>query len=232
MKIALVGQGKTGQFVKKLHRETTGFDSKNPPTLEGLQAHDVIVSFLPGPPFVEYIPLFMDTNLPLVTASTGVEWGRDLSKNLQERKLKWIWASNFALGMSLIQQMLAILRKAPLLFEHYGLHIREVHHTQKKDTPSGTALRWKEWAGQPPRGETGISSERKGDEVGFHKLSLTTDNEEIVLSHRSLDRSIFARGAIWAAHKILTDIHLTPGLHAFSEIIERELLTRNNDEPQ
>ena len=117
-KIALLGKGKTGGRVIELAKENiTVFDSSNPPTFETLQNHDVIISFLPGTPFLEYIPLLIDCKIPVITGSTGFDWPDDIDQTLRNEKLTWIKASNFSLGMALIKGMLAVVGKSDSLFE-------------------------------------------------------------------------------------------------------------------
>ncbi len=223
MKVALVGAGKTGKYVCKLHNPVEVFHSRRLPDLESLKSCDVIISFLPGPAFESYIPLFIESSLPLITGSTGIKFGSELARELEEKKLKWILASNFSLGMNLIHEMILTFGKADKLFEDYSFKIHEVHHTKKLDAPSGTALSWKKWLG--PCGEkTSVTYEREGDVIGFHKLTLCMKNEEITLSHKALDRSIFAKGALWAAHRVLTDSKIKVGLNRFSRITREEVL--------
>lgn len=89
MKIALLGKGKTGGKVLELLVEGniphTVFDSKNQPTLENLKGHDVVISFLSGEVFKEYMPLLLDSTLPVVTGSTGMQRPSDFDKKLKEK---------------------------------------------------------------------------------------------------------------------------------------------------
>lgn len=221
MKIALLGKGKTGGRVLELLIEQkiphTVFDSKNHPTTENLKGHDVIISFLSGEIFKSYLPLLSESKIPVVTGSTGMDWPEHFDSFLKEKKLKWIYATNFSLGMNLVHQMILILKEAGSILSDYSFSMHEVHHTKKLDSPSGTALTWKKWVGH----EFPITSERLGDVPGIHELKLTTPTEEISLKHVALDRKIFAEGALYAAHKIIS---LSPGLHLFQDVVQKELL--------
>ena len=221
--MALIGAGKTGGHVRKLHDPVEVFNSKRPPTLDSLKFCDVIISFLTGPVFESYIPLFIESGLPLVIGSTGIEFRSELERELEEKKLKWVWASNFSLGMNLVHEMILTLGKTNKLFKDYSFKIHEVHHVNKRDAPSGTALSWKKWLGSCGE-KASVTYKREDDVVGFHKLTLGTENEEIILSHKALDRSIFAKGALWAAQRILIDPTIKVGLTKFSQITRRELL--------
>ena len=221
MKIALLGKGLTGGKVLELLVQNniphTVFDSKNTPTLNSLKGHDLVISFLAGDIFKDYIPLLIASTLPVVTGSTGVKWPLDFDKKLKELTLTWIYATNFSLGMNIIHQMILIIKEADTILKDITFTMNEIHHTKKLDAPSGTALSWKKWLDH----DVLITSERVGDVAGIHELILTTPHEKISLKHESLDRKIFAEGALFAADKIKT---LSPGLHLFQDVVQKELL--------
>lgn len=221
MKVAVLGKGKTGnKVIEKLGaHEHTVFDSTNPPTVENLKGHDVIISFLPGEPFLNYIDILINSKIPVVTGSTGFDWPSDTDSKLKANKTPWIRAHNFSLGMNLVHQMIKVLAKAEKLFEKPNYKIHEVHHIMKVDAPSGTAISWQEWSEH----KCDITSARTGDIVGDHKLTLETPNEDIIVQHQAKDRGIFAAGALWSAEKILNS-NVPAGLNDFSEIAIKELL--------
>ena len=228
MKIALLGKGKTGGNLLTLTRDdprisVTVFDREHPPEKTRLMGHDIIISFLPGEPFKEVIPELLATRIPVVTGSTGFDWpeGRPaFSKKLADENLIWVHANNFSLGMNLIHEMIQILAKADILFDEYSYSLHEIHHTNKKDAPSGTAMAWKEWLKQPVE----ITSERTGDVIGEHSLSLTTPFERISINHSAMDRKIFASGALWTAKLILSDADsMKPGLYDIQQITLRKI---------
>lgn len=227
MKIALLGKGKTGgkvleQLVTSKINHTV-FDSTNIPTIEKLQGHNVIISFLPGEAFKSYMAMLIESKIPVICGSTGMNWPNDINAELVSKNIKWIYATNFSLGMNLVHQMIKIMSKASKIFSHYNFSLHEIHHTKKLDAPSGTALSWKSWANH----EMEITSERFGDVVGIHELTLLTDNEKISIRHEALDRRIFAEGALFAANILTKDFSLAPGLHLFQDIVQRELNKSN-----
>ena len=218
MKIALLGQGKTGSKVlENTNHQIYAFDSKNPPSFERLETVDAIISFLPGDAFKSFIPLLVETKLPVVTGSTGFDWPLNLDQTLKDRKLGWIYASNFSLGVAVVKQMLNKLSQARDMFPQHKTLIHEIHHTHKKDAPSGTALSMAEWMHE----KCEITSERTGDVIGFHELKFVTGSEKITVTHEALDRKLFADGAIWSAEYLVKN--KTIGLNSFQEIIERTL---------
>lgn len=219
MKIALLGKGKTGSKVIELSESPVEiYDTQNPPTYEKLSNQDVIISFLPGEAFSELIPILLETKKPVVTGSTGFQWPQNFEKTLQEKNLAWINATNFSLGVVVLKQLIQKLHQVDHLFISRKLSINEVHHTKKLDAPSGTALSMKEWIDEPCE----ITSERIGDVVGLHTLTVETPGEIIRIEHEAKDRRLFAEGALWAAEYILKN-KMEPGLHPFQKVVEKHL---------
>ena len=217
MKIALLGKGKTGGKILELHQdEITVFDSKNTPTLEKLKGHDVIISFLAGDIFKEYLDLLVESQIPVVTGSTGFEFPVGFDEKLKENNCKWIYSHNFSLGMNVVRAMIEQMSLLKKLILDNQCSIHEVHHTQKKDSPSGTALHWNDWFG----GDCTITADREGDVIGFHEITFDSATEKVTLSHDAKDRAIFAKGALWAS-KIIRDV--PSGLNQFNDVVKKYL---------
>lgn len=215
MKIALLGAGKTGGEVLNLHENTIKFDTQNPPTIEKLSACDVIISFLPGDAFLKYIPLLIESKKPVVSGSTGMEWPSDIDAQLKSSHLTWIKSHNFSLGMNVVRLMIQKMSLLNKLFDNGEFTIHDIHHVHKKDSPSGTALSWKEWLAS----DCEITAERTGDVVGYHHIKFNSPEEEITLIHEAKNRAIFARGALFGA-KLLTENQLDHGLLDFNAVIK------------
>ena len=220
MKVALLGKGKTGGKVAQLHQdEITIFDSTHPITPENLKGHDVVISFLPGHVFVEYLDVLADSKIPVVTGSTGFEFPSGFDQKLKDNKVAWIYAHNFSLGMNVVRVMIeqmALLKK--LILDHKS-SIHEVHHVHKKDSPSGTALHWNDWYG----GDCEITAAREGDVVGFHEITFDSHTEKVTLAHEAKDRAIFAKGALWAAKLIHNNDDVSAGLNQFNNVVRKYL---------
>jgi 4-hydroxy-tetrahydrodipicolinate reductase len=219
-KIGLLGAGRTGGRVIDIYGKDnlTVYDETNLPTLDSLKQNAALISFLPGPALLEYIEMIIESGVPLASGSTGFEWPEDIDTRLKQKGIAWITASNFSLGMNLVHGMINVLGKAPELFDEYKFKLHEIHHIHKKDHPSGTALSWEKWLSQPVE----FSHEREGDNPGDHKLTLSTQYEDITIQHQAKDRKIFAQGAIWTAEK-LAKREVEPGLHQLSDIMQKEL---------
>lgn len=220
IKIGLLGKGRTGSKVIEIYgaENVVAFDQDNPPTIEALKQTNVLISFLPGDAILEYIDMIIESRVPLASGGTGFVWPADIDDRLKKEGLAWITSSNFAIGMSLVKAMVEQLSKAGLLFDSPDYKLHEIHHIYKKDHPSGTGLTMEKWLGH----KVEFSHDRDGDNPGEHKLTLVTPYEEISIEHKSLDRKIFANGAIWAAKRLLKG-DLKPGLHELSDITAKEL---------
>ncbi len=219
MKVGLLGAGKTGSKVLDLHHDVITFTEENPPGVTDFKQCDVIICFLPGNVFLEYIPSLIESAVPVVTGATGFEWPASIDAQLKEKKLKWVRSHNFSLGMNLVKAMIGVLGQASVLYDKFDYNIHDIHHIHKLDAPSGTALSWKDWLGH----DAHITAERTGDVVGYHHLELDTPMEKIKIVHEAKDRAIFASGALWTAKKILDDKEIECGLIDFSNLVTRYL---------
>lgn len=221
MKIAVIGTGKTGGKVVELlgeDRLAGAFDSENQPAAENLQQADAAIIFIPGSAVDDIFKAVFDSGIPAVWGSTGYEWPVDLDRQLKDAGIKWLRASNFSLGMNIIRRALRVISQGSEILKNPEFYIHEIHHVQKKDAPSGTAISWKEWLGK----EAEISSERKGDIKGIHELHVKTDSESIFLKHQAHDRAVFAEGAIWAAEQLMKE-EIGPGFYDFSIIFDQAM---------
>lgn len=217
LKIALLGKGKTGgaffDLAKNLH-EVKAFQSKNPATIQDLLDADVIVSFLSAPALADVLPSILESKKPLVSGTTGFNY-----ENLEKQtKLDapWITASNFSLGMNVFFFFAKVLSKMETMATS-EISIREIHHTSKLDSPSGTALKLASVFSK----KVAIDAERIGDAKGFHELKVLLQGESLKIEHEAFDRSVFASGALYAVENLLKG--LSPGIHRFEDILEQQI---------
>jgi 4-hydroxy-tetrahydrodipicolinate reductase len=160
----------------------------------------------------------IESGIPAAWATTGYDWPGDLDQKLRKRGIKWLWASNFSLGMNIVRRCLGVIGKSSVILNKPSFHIHEIHHVHKQDAPSGTALSWRDWLGRKAE----ITSERKGDIKGIHQLEVKTDTESIFLKHEAHDRKIFAEGAVWAAEQLVHG-DIKPGFHNFSTMFDNAM---------
>ena len=148
-----------------------------------------------------------------MAVSIRIEFPKDLESKIIANNSKWVLAANFSLMMNVVQSLLESLAGFDDLLEDSKYSIHEVHHTQKLDAPSGTALKWQDWVSK----DCDISSSREGDVVGFHELKIENSFEKLIISHDAKDRSLFASGALWAAKQLLKKDQA--GLYQLRELV-------------
>jgi 4-hydroxy-tetrahydrodipicolinate reductase len=222
MKIAVIGTGTTGTEVLNLldDEEIVGpFNTGNPPTVEKLQPADAAIVFVPGSAVNDALNTLLEADITTAWGSTGYDWPRnELDEKLKKRNTKWVHASNFSLGMNIVRHCLEVIGSSSKMLKDPTFSIHEIHHTGKKDAPSGTALAWGRWLNRTVK----IASERKGDIKGIHQFKMKTEFESIQLQHEAHDRAIFAEGAIWAVQQ-LRDPSFRPGFYSMETLFDQKM---------
>ena len=198
LKIALHGYGKMGKTVERVAREA-GHSIVDPSHAE------VLIDFSHASALDHALDLAGRHKLDLVIGTTG--WNDRLGEvreRVEAAGIGCVYASNFSPGANVT---FALARRAGELFARfpqYAAGMEERHHAQKKDAPSGTALKI---AAEVKSGSEGkldppIASSRVGAEFGLHTLFFDSPDDVVEISHRARGREGFARGAVLAAEKI------------------------------
>lgn len=220
MKIALIGYGKMGKEIEKIaldrgHEITLKIDITNPEDLnrENLKKADVAIEFtMPASAIANY-KLCFEAGIPVVSGTTG--W---LEKQAEVHQLctasngTFFHTTNFSLGVNIF---FALNKKlAEMMAKHceYTVEMKEIHHTQKLDAPSGTAITLAEgiieniptkqtWVNHATRraDEIGIVSEREGQVPGTHIVNYDSEVDYIEITHCAKNRKGLAFGAVLAA---------------------------------
>jgi 4-hydroxy-tetrahydrodipicolinate reductase len=184
---------------------------------EGAPPLDVVVDFSNPPALAAALEHCVARDVALVSGTTGLDARLQQRLDDASKKLAIVHAANFSLGVAVLTRL---LREAAAVLPDWDLEIVEAHHGRKLDAPSGTALALGRAAaqarrtsldtaaiysradrsGQRAEGSIGFASIRGGDIVGEHAAMLIGHGERLELTHRATDRSIFARGALHAAH--------------------------------
>lgn len=214
MKIALLGYGKMGKVIERIALErgheivlrkssSTGFD--------GLELADVAIDFSIPDAAVANITACFERGIPVVSGTTG--WLADYSKMValcHEKDGAFIYGSNFSLGVNLFFELNSHLAKMMAKFDQYNVRMEEIHHTQKLDKPSGTAITLAEgvmahsghtqWTIESPSpDELSIEVKRIENVPGTHRIFYESAVDTIEISHTAHNREGFAFGAIIAA---------------------------------
>lgn len=220
MKIALIGYGKMGKEIEKIalergHEIVLKIDISNPEdlTIRNLQKADAAIEFtIPTLAVSNYQHCF-EAGIPVVSGTTG--WLDRKEEVFEEcRKLNgtFFYASNFSLGVNIF---FAANKKLAALMANrneYKVGMTEIHHTQKLDAPSGTAITLAEgiineipakskWVNQKTENndEVEIISERVGEVPGTHIIKYDSEVDYIEITHCAKSRKGFAFGAVLAA---------------------------------
>lgn len=204
MRIALHGYGKMGKTVERIaldegHEVVAVFASDRMPDLNGAE---VLIDFSRAEALDQALEIAVGNKLPLVIGTTG--WnGRldDVRKRVEQAGIGAVYASNFSPGANV---MFALARRAGELFARfpqYASGMEERHHSQKKDAPSGTALKIADEVeiGSGGKLNPPIAASRVGSEFGLHTVFFDSSDDVVEISHRARGRDGFARGAILAA---------------------------------
>ena len=220
MRIALHGYGKMGKAVERIagergHEIVAIYNRGRRPQLSG--AH-VLIDFSQPEGIDGALDIACTTGTDLVIGTTG--WS-DRIEETRERvsaaNIGCVYASNFSPGANVV---FALVRRAGKYFgqfPEYAAGIEERHHSQKKDAPSGTALRIAEEVRNGSRGslDPPIASLRVGAEFGLHTLFFDSPDDLVEITHRARSRDGFARGAVIAAELVRGK----KGLIRFDELV-------------
>ena len=218
MKIALLGYGKMGQTIERIalergHEIVLKKDEFN--TYEGLSNADVAIDFSIPAVAVENISSCFYANVPVISGTTGwLDRYDEMAALCEEKKGAFISSSNFSLGVNLFFGLNEYLAKMMSKFDSYKVDMEEIHHTQKLDAPSGTAISlakgviensdYTNWTLENPNpNEIHIEALRIGDVPGTHTVTYNSTVDTIEIKHTAHNRDGFALGAVIAAEWIV-----------------------------
>jgi 4-hydroxy-tetrahydrodipicolinate reductase len=218
MKIALLGYGKMGKVIEKIALDRGHeiiFRKNENDTFVGIENADVAIDFSAPTAAVCNISECLNTNIPIVSGTTGWLNEYDKMTNLCiEKNGAFIYGSNFSLGVNLFFELNNHLAKMMAKFNQYQVSIEEIHHTQKLDAPSGTAITlangiiansdYNNWTLENPNEkELKIDAKRIENVPGTHSVFYDSDVDLIEIKHIAHNRDGFALGAIIAAEWII-----------------------------
>jgi 4-hydroxy-tetrahydrodipicolinate reductase len=207
---------------------------------EALAEAQVLIDFTVPGASVKHLKECANLGKAAVIGTTGLSSNQKKTLAAQAKKVPVVFAPNMSVGVNLMFKLAA--QMASVLGPDYALEIVEAHHDQKKDAPSGTAVRLIEqlcavrgWdpeeacrhgrvgmTGARTRGELGVSVIRGGDIVGEHTVYFIANGERLELTHRAHSRDTFAQGAVRAAMWV---VEQEPGLYDMQDVLglkERE----------
>ena len=224
MKIALIGYGKMGKAIEKLalakgHQITAIVDSQNSIENTNFDEVDVAIEFTRPELAVKHMNFCLEIGLPIIVGTTA--WQNELkiiTENVSKYNGALVHASNFSIGVNLFFEMNKKLAKIMEAHPAYKLEMTEIHHTQKLDKPSGTAVTLAEeiieqntnYKGWSLAESTELENEkeffihalREENVPGTHLVNYSSPIDSIQIQHTAHTRDGFALGAILAAEWI------------------------------
>ena len=220
MKIALIGYGKMGKTIERIamergHEIVSVIDVNNLDDFDSaaFKSADVAIEFtVPQVALSNYRRAFA-SGVAVVSGTTG--WTEELpalKKEIEDGGKTLFWSSNFSLGVNIFMAVNKYLAGIMNQFPDYNVEMTEVHHTQKLDAPSGTAITlaedilekldrktvWVKEIETKPE-EMAIKSIREGQVPGIHTIRYESEVDSIEITHDAKSREGFALGAVVAA---------------------------------
>lgn len=222
MRIGLVGYGKMGQAIEvealeRGHQIAWKVTSQNPLRNQDFNQVDVLIEFTKPQLAVEHINESLKQKTPIVVGTTG--WNSyldEVSKMVVSNDGALLYASNFSLGVNLFFQLNEKLAELMSPYKVYKASLEEIHHVQKLDAPSGTAISlangiiehnkrydsWKSGENERPsveENQLAVTAYRVPNVPGTHVVEYSSDIDTIKISHEAKNRKGFALGAVIAA---------------------------------
>lgn len=220
MRIALIGYGKMGRAIEEIalergHEIVLKVNDQNLQDFnqQNVSKADIAIEFTGPHSAFENIRQLIEFGVPVVSGSTGwTERIQEINAYCKEKNCGFLYASNFSIGVNIFFELNKKL--AALMAPHpsYAIQLEEIHHTQKLDAPSGTAItlaeqiidqvdRKKNWVNEAAKNESELSilSKRIDPAPGTHIIRYTSPIDDIEITHTAHSRKGFASGAVVAA---------------------------------
>ena len=214
MKIALLGYGKMGKVIEKIALER-GHEivlrKSSSANFDGLLKADIAIDFSVPTSAVNHISECLNQNIPVISGTTGwLENYTEMVHLCQEKNGSFIYASNFSLGVNIFFELNSYLAKMMKNLSDYKISMEEIHHTQKLDAPSGTAISlangiientdYVNWTLETPiENEIYIDAKRIESIPGTHAVFYDSKVDQIEIKHTAHSREGFALGSVIAA---------------------------------
>jgi 4-hydroxy-tetrahydrodipicolinate reductase len=216
MKIAILGYGKMGKTIAEIAKDRNHkvvYTTNENPNFKHVKLTDVAIEFsVPEAAFYN-ISNCLKHHTPVVSGTTGwLDKFEEVEKLANEEKSKFLYASNFSVGVNLFFKFNKMLAEIMSSQKEYKVDITEIHHLEKKDAPSGTAISLAEqiiekspynsWSHPPKRKskkDIPIEALREEGVHGTHLINYRSEIDDIQIKHEAHSRKGFALGAVLAA---------------------------------
>jgi len=240
LNIAVAGaKGRMGSLVVSLAKNTNGImlvgeAEKDYPLEKVIDKADVVIDFTVHDATVRNVQTSLEHRKPIVIGTTGLTAREEGMVKKASQRIAIVYTPNMSIGVNVMWKL--VERAAKVLVPKFHVDILEEHHVHKKDRPSGTAkkildiilaagklkaeedvLICEENLPENMRKAISVVSFRKDEIVGNHTVRFVSQNEEIEITHRAYNRSIFAEGALMAAKWV---VDKKPGLYTMLDVLD------------
>ena len=214
MKIALFGYGKMGKTIEQIALQkghTIVLKTSGKSSLEKIIEADIAIDFSTPKAAASNIKFCLERQIPIVCGTTGwLDNYNEIINFCNKCNGAFIYASNFSIGVNIFFQMNEYLAKLMKPWKEYQVYLEEIHHTEKLDTPSGTAITLaediiknsdnKSWnLKKAKKKNIMITSKRVTNVKGTHTINYQSEIDTISIQHEAKSREGFALGALIAA---------------------------------
>ena len=204
MKIAIIGYGKMGHVIERIAKErgheivcTIDLGEEAKFDSEEFISADVAIEFTQPSSAIENYMRCSERGVTVVSGTTG--WTSKMEEVKRNMKVPFFWTSNFSLGVNIVMEINERLAAIMSRHEGYKVDMTEVHHTEKKDAPSGTAIVLADQIEANYGKRPEIESIREGKVSGIHEIRYDSEYDIITLRHEAKSRDGLALGAVLAA---------------------------------
>ena len=219
-KLAIIGYGKMGRLIEQLAPEYdfaihARVDLND--DFEAARGADVAVEFTMPDSVAGNVEKLSQIGIPMVIGTTA--WSKDMGRvrgAAEKHNAGIVWSPNFSIGVNVFSRLVQEAARMRASEPQYGAWAWEIHHSTKKDAPSGTLAKLlDEMRGAGYSRNIDASSNRAGAHPGTHEIGFDSAADTITLRHTARSREGFARGALKAAQWIIGK----QGIHEFNEVL-------------
>lgn len=178
---------------------------------------DVLIDFTLPEGVMRHVDYCVQNKIAMVIGSTGLSDPQLKTIRLAAEEIPIVLSANMSVGVNVCYKLLA--NAAQTIDKNWDISILDVHHKNKKDSPSGTAKQMANILSvnsNKPLDEINIYSERQGETVGEHTVTFASEDELIMIAHIAENRSIYAKGALIAAKWVFGR---APGLYSMMDVV-------------
>ncbi len=224
MKITLIGYGKMGKEIEKVladrGHELSGIVENEKHLKDFTKTDNFCIDFTTPEAFINNFEMISEKFSGAIVGTTG--WNNiseKVTNTFKSKNKPFVYASNFSVGVNIFFDLVEKSSELLSKLKSYDPYIVEMHHKEKKDSPSGTANTIKEIINKKYSSDISIASVRSGNIKGIHEAGFESVTDKISLRHEAYSREGFALGVVLAAEWL----EVSPGIYNFRELLNKTI---------